>query len=68
MYHPLVEGQVRLSANFLNPNADKTELLLIGNPMRVAKVQNFELAIGNSVIRPWAFTGNLGVIFDDTVV
>ena len=51
----------------LKLNADKTKLLLIGNPKRVAKVHNFELAIGDSVVRPSASARNLGVIFDDTL-
>ncbi len=56
-----------MSANYLKLNADKTELLLIGNPKRVAKVRDFELSIGDSIVRPSASARNLGVIFDDTL-
>ncbi len=56
-----------MSDNFLKLNADKTELLLIGNPKRVSKVQSFQLAVGDAVVRPSASARNLGVIFDDTL-
>ncbi len=56
-----------MSANYLKLNSDKTELLLIGNPKRVAKVRDFELSIGDSIVRPSASARNLGVIFDDTL-
>jgi len=56
-----------MSDNYLKLNADKTELILIGNPKRVAKVQHFELTVGDSAVRPSAFARNLGVIFDDTL-
>ena len=56
-----------MSDNFLKLNSDKTELILIGNPKRVAKVGHFELTIGDSVVRPSASARNLGVMFDDTL-
>ncbi len=56
-----------MSDNYLKLNADKTELILIGNPKRVAKVQHFELTLGDSVVRPSSSARNLGVIFDDTL-
>jgi len=34
-----------MAANFLKRNDDKTELVLIGNVKRVAKIRNFELSI-----------------------
>jgi len=52
------------SANFLKLNANKTKLLIIGNPKTVGKRQNFELEIGESVVRTSA--RKLGVICDDT--
>jgi len=56
-----------MSDNFLKRNADETELILIGNPKRVAEVQHFELTIGDSVVRPSDSARNLGVIFDETL-
>ena len=56
-----------MSDNFLKLNADKTELILIGNPKRVAKVEHFELTVGDSVVRPSCSARNLGVILDDTL-
>jgi len=53
--------------NFLKHNADKTEIILIGNPIRVAKVQHFELILGDSVVRPSASARNLGFIYIDTL-
>jgi len=41
--------------------------ILIGNPKGVAKVQYFELTIGDSVVRPSVCARNIGVIFDDTL-
>jgi len=48
-----------MSDNFLKLNADKTELILIGNPKRVAKVQHFELTVGDSAVRPSTSARNL---------
>jgi len=48
-----------VSASVLKVNADKTEFILIGNPQSVAKVQHFELTIGNSVINHPALLGIL---------
>ena len=56
-----------MSDNFLKHKSDKTELILIGNPMRVAKGRNFELTIGDPVVTSSASGRNLGVMFDDTL-
>jgi len=55
-----------MSDNFLKLNADKTELILIGNPKRVAKVQHFELTVGDFVFRSLASVRNFGVILNDS--
>jgi len=34
-----------MSINFLKLNSEKTELLLIGNPTRLAKITSFELIL-----------------------
>jgi len=56
-----------MSANFLKLNAHTTELILIGNSKRVAKIQHFELKIDDPVVRPSASSRILGVIFEDTL-
>jgi len=56
-----------MSVNALKLNADKTELILIGNPKRVVKVQPFEFTLGDSVVEPSTTPKNLGVTFDDTL-
>ncbi len=61
----LADTRSWISANFLKLNSDKTELLLIGDPKRVAKVKNFELVVGDNTVKPSASARNLGVIFDD---
>jgi len=56
-----------MSANVLKLNSDEAEFILIGSPKRVAKVQHFELTVGDSVVRPHASARILGVMFDDTL-
>ncbi len=56
-----------MSTNFLKLNSDKTELLLIGNPKRLAKISNFQLTIGDSTVKPSTSARNLGVLFDDSL-
>ncbi len=56
-----------MSANFLKLNSEKTELLLIGHPKRLAKINNFRLTIGDSTVKPSTSARNLGVIFDDAL-
>jgi len=46
----------------------KRNLSWIGKAKRVDKVQDFDLAIGGSVVRPSASARNLGVLFDNFVV
>jgi len=41
----LVDIRAWMKDNFLKLNDDKTELILIGNPKRVAKIHNFQLPI-----------------------
>jgi len=55
-----------MSDNFLKLKSDKTELILIGNPKRVTKVQHFELTVGDFVVWPSASARNLSAIFNDT--
>ncbi len=57
----------RVSANFLKLNSEKTELLLIGNPKRLPKINNFQLTIGDSTVKPSTSARNLGVTFDDVL-
>jgi len=53
-----------MSENFLKLNDDKTELLLIGHPKRVAGLKGFALLIGDAIVRPSPRARNLGVVFD----
>lgn len=63
----LVDIRSWMSTNFLKLNSDKTELLLIGNPKRLAKISNFQLTIGDSTVKPSTSARNLGVLFDDSL-
>ena len=56
-----------MAENFLKLNDDKTELLLIGNPKRLAKVHDFKLSIGTIIIKPTENARNLGVYFDSSL-
>jgi hypothetical protein len=56
-----------MAENFLQLNDEKTELLLIGNPKRLAKVHDFQLSIGNIIIKPTENARNLGVYFDSSL-
>jgi hypothetical protein len=56
-----------MAANFLKLNDDKTELLLIGNPKRLVKVNNFQLFIGSIIVKPSENARNLGVYFDSSL-
>jgi len=56
-----------MSANFLKLYAVQTELILIDNPKRVAKVKHFEFTLSDSVVRSSASARNLGVRFHDTL-
>jgi len=48
-----------MADKFLKLNDDKTELLLIGNPKRVAKIHTFQLLIGDNAVKPSACARNL---------
>jgi hypothetical protein len=63
----LVDIRSWMSTNFLKLNSEKAELLLIGNPKRLAKINNFQLTIGDSTVKPSTSARNLGVIFDDAL-
>jgi len=63
----LVDIRAWMADNFLKINDDKTELLLIGNPKRVTKIQNFQLLVGDNAVKPSACARNLGVYFDSTL-
>jgi len=60
----LADVRYWMSATFLKPNAHETELILFVNPKMLAKVQRFELKIGESFVWFSAFAWNLVVIFD----
>ena len=63
----LVDIRDWMAANFLKLNDDKTELLLIGNPKRVSKIHNFQLLIGDNIVKPSECARNLGVYFYSTL-
>ncbi len=56
-----------MASNFLKLNDDKTELVLIGNPKRLAKIHDFELSIGSIKVKPSPCARNLGVYFDSSL-
>jgi len=63
----LVDIRAWVADNFLKLNDDKTELLLPGNPKRVAEIHNFQLIIGDNAVKPSACVRSLGVYFDSTL-
>jgi hypothetical protein len=63
----LVDIRAWMADNFLKLNDDQTELLLIGNPKRVVKIQNFQVLVGDNAVKPSACARNLGVYFDSTL-
>jgi len=48
----LVDIRAWMTDNFLKLNDDKTKLLLIGIPKRVAKIQNFQVLVGDNAVKP----------------
>jgi len=62
-----VDSRAWRAGNFLNFNDDKTELLLLGNPKRVAQLQNFQLLVGDNAVMPSACARNLGLYIDSTL-
>jgi len=56
-----------MADNFLKLSDDKTELLLLGNPKCVAKIQNLQLFVGDNAVTPTVCARNLGVYFDSTL-
>jgi len=57
----------RMTDSFLKLNDDKTELLLIGNPKRVAKAHQFLLQVEGNTVNPKTCAKNLGVNFASTL-
>jgi len=53
-----------LAGNFLELNDDKAELVVLGNPKRLSKVNDFELSVGNVRVKASAWARNLGVYYD----
>ena len=51
-------------ANNLKINEDKTEVVLIGSKYNLKKLTNFNLCIGDQIVKPSDKACNLGVIFD----
>jgi len=49
-----------MTDNFLKLNDDKTELLLIGNPKRLAKIHNFQVSVEDNAVKPSACARTLG--------
>jgi hypothetical protein len=57
-----------LSANFVMLNPSKTELLLIGLPKQLSKIENPSLSMTSTVtLSPVSFARNLGVLFDSNL-
>jgi len=54
-------------ANFLKLNDDKTKLVLIGHPKRLAKIHDFELSVGSNKVKPSPCARNLDVYFDSSL-
>jgi hypothetical protein len=53
-----------MKANYLKFNDDKTELVLLGTPQQLAKLQSTTVHIGDSNIQPSDSARNIGAIFD----
>jgi hypothetical protein len=57
-----------MSANLLSLNPSKTEFLIFGNPVQLAKINNPSLLINtNTNIKPVPTARNLGIIFDSNL-
>lgn len=65
--HCLSDIRDWMASNFLKLNDDKTELVLIGNPKRLAKIHDFELSVGSIKVKPSPCARNLGVYFDNSL-
>jgi len=48
-------------------NDDKTELVLIGHPKRLAKIHDFQLLVFSNKVTPSNCARNLGVYFDSSL-
>jgi len=46
---------------------DKTELVLIGHPTRLAKIYDSELQVGSIKVKPSPCSRNLGAHFDSSL-
>ena len=60
----IVEIKDLKTANFLRLNADKTEVLFIGSPFQLKKLQRVEICMGDLVTNSSDFVRNLGAYFD----
>ena len=65
--HCLSDIRDWMAANFLKLNDDKTELVLIGHPKRLAKIHDFELSVGSNKVKPSPCARSLGVYFDSSL-
>jgi len=67
LYHCLSDIRDWMPANFLKLSGDKTELVLIGHPKRLAKILDFELPVGINIVSRHPCARNLGVYFDSAL-
>jgi len=65
--HCLADTRDWMATNFLELYDDKTELVLISHPKRLAKIHGFELAIGSIKVKPSPCAQNLGLYFDSSL-
>jgi len=56
-----------MAANFLKLNDDKTELVILGNPKRLANPHDFELSVRSIEVNPAPCAKNLGAYFDSSL-
>jgi len=56
-----------MPVNLHKLDGEKTELVLIGHPKRLAKIHDFELSVGINKVEPSPSVRNLGVFFDSSL-
>jgi len=56
-----------MTANFLKLEDSKTKLVLIDHPLFLAKIRDFELAVGSNKVMPSPCAQNLLVNFDSSL-